>query len=73
MLTFPYEFYQFYESATVADPDLQTRGGHPDYEIRGGGLKKFFFGFFIALFWSKNKGGPSPPRPHPWIRHCGNY
>ena len=34
----------------VADPDLQIgggggwgRGGHPDPEIRGGGLKKFFF------------------------------
>ena len=50
---FPCEIYQFYESATVADPDLQIRGGgggvgggHPDSEIRGGGgvSKNFFFG-----------------------------
>ena len=28
----------------VADPDLQIRGGgHPNPEIRGGGLKKNFF------------------------------
>ena len=77
---FPCEIYQFYESATVADPDLQIRGGgggvgggHPDSEIRGGGLKKFFFRLFIASFWSKNKGGPGPPGSHPWICHCGNY
>ena len=32
---------------TMADPDLQIReggAGHPDPEIRGGGLKNFFFG-----------------------------
>ena len=69
---FPYEIYQFYESATVADPDLQI----PDSEIRAGGLrKKNFFWPFMASFWSKNKGGgdPAPPGPHPWIHHCANY
>ena len=31
---------------TVADPDLSDKGGeggHPDSEIRGGGLQKIFF------------------------------
>ena len=49
---FPYEIYQFYESATVADPDLQIRGWgggvHPDSEIRGG-LKKNFFSALHGL------------------------
>ena len=66
---FPYEIYQFYESATVADPDLQIRGG-------GGGVSKKFFSALHGLIWSKNKGGPGPPGPPgplPWIRHCGFY
>ena len=63
---FPYEIYQFYESATVADPDLQIRGG-------GGGVSKKFFSGLHGLIWSKNKGGPGPPGPLPWIRHCGYY
>ena len=32
---------------TVADPDLQIRvagGGHPDSEVRGGGVSKEIFG-----------------------------
>ena len=45
---FPYEIYQFHQSATVADPNPQIRGweggvghGHPE----GGGVsKKIFFG-----------------------------
>ena len=36
---FPYEIYQFHQSATVADPNLQIRGWE------GGGVsKKIFFG-----------------------------
>ena len=38
---------QLYEGlATVADSDLQIKsgGGHPDPEIRGGGVSKHFFG-----------------------------
>ena len=54
---FPCEIYQFYESATVADPDLQIRGGgggvggsHPDSEIRaGGGSQKIFFSALHGL------------------------
>ena len=48
---------------TVADPDLQIRGGgvcnHPDPEItEGGGLPKKFFGpLGAASVWSKNKRG----------------
>ena len=53
----------------VADPDLQIRmggggGGHSNPEIRGGGVKKFFFSVL-----SKNKGwvdgglGPSGSFP----------
>ena len=35
------------DTVAVADPDLQKRGGggHPDPEIRGGGLKKLVFAF----------------------------
>ena len=56
----------------MADPDLQKRGegvwgaGHPDPEIRGGGLKKHFF---WPCVWSK-KEGSGPPGPLPWVRHC---
>ena len=49
----------------MADPDLQIREGGGG----GGGPKKRFF-FFSALqasVWSKNKRGPGPPGPLPWI------
>ena len=66
MLTFPYEFYQFYESATVADPDLQTRGGGSSrLWDKGGGLKKFFFGSSLPYFGLKIRGDPVPPGPTP--------
>ena len=55
----------------VADPDLQIRegggwggggrGGNPDPEIIGGGLKNFF-STFQASVWSKNNGEPRAPR-----------
>ena len=48
---------------TVADPDLQIRGGasHPDPEIRGGGgVSKKIFLALQASVWSNNKGGPAP-------------
>ena len=38
---------------SVADPDLQIRGGLPSQ-------KKFFFGS-SASFWSKNMGGGTGP------------
>ena len=66
--------------STVADLDLQIRGGgrgagHPDPEIRGGPVsKKIFFSVLRASVWSKNKGGPGPaPAPLPWIRHCSKH
>ena len=47
---------------SVADPDLQIRGGggeggHSDPEIRGEGGPKFFFTAFRGSVCSKNKGG----------------
>ena len=52
----------------VADPDLQIRGGrggHPDPEIRGGGLKNFLFRPFGSQFGPKITGRPGLL---PWIR-----
>ena len=51
---------------TVAD-QIQTRGGrdHPDPEIREGRSPKKVFSTVRASFWSKNKGGPGPPRAPP--------
>ena len=41
----------------VADPDFQvTGGGHPDPEIRGGGL---------ILVWKQGGAPPPPPGPSP--------
>ena len=37
--------------------------GHPDPEIKGGGLKKIFFSTLRASVWSKNKGGGLGPSP----------
>ena len=47
---------------TVADPDLQIRGGgHPDPEIRGGpGVPKIFFGPLGLILVKKGGGGLSP-------------
>ena len=59
----------------MAESDLQIRGegggggGHPDPEIGDPGLKNFFPALWASV-WSKNKGGPRPPGPLPWIRHC---
>ena len=55
---------------TVADPDLQIRGGggggHPGPEIRGGtGLPKNFFWPFRPHFGRKMRGEPGPPGPSP--------
>ena len=55
------------QKATVADPDLQIRGGP--------GLQKNFFFALRASVWSKNKGGGGgggSPGPLPWIRHWAN-
>ena len=51
---FSYEIYQFYESATVADPDLQIRGG-------GGVSPRNFFRLFMASFGLKIRGDPGLP------------
>ena len=54
---------------SVAYPDLAGGGGgigHPDPEMRGGGVvSKKFFSALRASFWSKNKGGPRAPRAPP--------
>ena len=55
---FPYEIYQFYESATVADPDLQIRGG-------GGVSPRNFFRLFMASFGLKIRGDPGLQGPSP--------
>ena len=58
---------------TVADPDLQIRGGrggHPHPEIRGGWSQKKLFSALRASVWSNNKRGTGPSTPLPWIRHC---
>ena len=55
---------------TVADPDLQMKGGgegggHPDPEIRGAVSKKYILAFRASV-WSKDKEGgqaPWPPLP----------
>ena len=64
---FPYEIYQFHQSATVADPDQTFRWGGVRlsrlWDKGGGGLKKKFFLLFIVSFWSKNKGGYPAPTP----------
>ena len=57
----------------MGDPDLQIRrgAGHPDPEIRGGwAVSNFNFSALRASVWATNKGGPDPPGPLPWIRHC---
>ena len=50
-------------------PSDKGGSGHPDPEIRGGQSSKKFFSALQALFCSKNKGGPGPPGPLPWIHH----
>ena len=54
---------------SMADPDLQIRGGpgHPDPEITGEGrsLKKKFFPALRTSVWSKNKGGRALRGPTP--------
>ena len=59
------------EFITVADPDLQIKGGggssHLDPEIRGGGLQKIFSALQTSV-WSKNKGGGAAILP--LICHC---
>ena len=62
---------------TVVDPDLQIRGvpGHPDPDIRGGGVvsKKTFLALWASV-WSKNMGGgegqvPQAPPLDPSLAH----
>ena len=53
---------------TVADPELQIRGGggHPDPGIGGGGaVSKKNFRPFGPQFGLKIKGSPSPPGSFP--------
>ena len=84
------ERHLFNRSAnTVADPDLQIRGGgrSSDPELRGGGLQKDFFRLFGPQFGLKIREAPSPPGTSPrsataiergvfaiaMIYHVGNY
>ena len=48
---------------SVADPDLQIKGG-------GAGLQKKLFRPFGLQFGLIIRGGPDPPGPLAWIRHC---
>ena len=52
-------------------PSDRGGGGHPDPDIRRGGLKKIFSRPFGPQFGLKLRGEPGPPEPLPWIRHCG--
>ena len=46
---------------SVAEPNIQMGGGHPDPEIRGmPGLKKIFFRPFASQFGLKIRGRPRP-------------
>ena len=52
-----------YQYLTVADPDLEIKGGpgHSVPEIRcGPSLKKIFSALWVSV-WSKNKGGGASP------------
>ena len=54
---------------TVADPDLQIRGGPIIQTLtkgrRGGGLRKNFFQPFRPQFGPKIRGSPGPPGTSP--------
>ena len=51
----------------MVDPDLQLIG--VVIQTKGGSLKRIFLPHRASV-WSKNKGGPRPPWPLPWISHC---
>ena len=58
--------------STVADPDLQIKGGGRSSrprDTRGARSPKKLFSALRASVWSKNKG----TRPLPWIRHCSKH
>ena len=59
--------------STVADPDLQIKGGggrsSRPRDTRGARSPKKLFSALRASVWSKNKG----TRPLPWIRHCSKH
>ena len=59
---------RFFIKYSVADPDLQIRGGggHPDPEIRGGPVN-FFWPSGLILVYKGVGAGPSGPLH--WIRH----
>ena len=49
--------------------------GHPDPEIRGGGVRspKKTFSALRASVWSKNKGEAGPPGPFPRSATANNF
>ena len=55
----------------MGDPDLQIRrgegagGGHPEPEIRGGGLQKHFSALRASVLAKKKRGGRETPGPFP--------
>ena len=64
----------FLSVRTVADPDLQIRGGgHPDPEIRGGpGVPPNFFWPFRPHFGQKMGGGGGSPLDLPLLQSHHN-
>ena len=48
--------------------------GHPNPEKRGGAVCEKFFSTVGHQYGLKIRGGggPLPPGPFPWIRHCNN-
>ena len=55
-------FYVRWKYITVADPDLQIRGDHPDPEIKRGPCLNFFSALRASV-WSKTKWGRPPSDP----------
>ena len=51
----------------------QASGGSRPSDKRWEGGLKNTFSALRASVWSKNKEGPGPPGPLPWIRHAASY
>ena len=66
--------YYFGSALTSGRSRPSDKGGPVILTLRKGGRRgavlKISFSALRASVWSKNKGGPGPPGPLPWIRRC---